>query len=384
MRIAIVHDYLKEIGGAERVLMAWKEIWPEAPVYTAFALPSYWGESKKVIEKWEIHQSFARNLPFLEKFLSYYTIISPWFFKRMDLSAYDVVIVSQTGGYFPNGVKVGKNTKLITYCHTPPRFLYGYPTATKARYKWYWRIQSEIANYILRMVDYKFAQLPNLFIANSKNVAKRILKFYRRDSEVVYPPIEIADKNIKSKNRQSEVLVENLNKDDYFLIVSRIVGSKNIELAVEAANKYKFNLKVAGRAIGETGKKIAEFIKGETVEYLGEVSEEKKIQLFAGAMGFLALEEEPDFGMSTVEPMAYGTPVIAYRAGGYLETVVDGKTGVFFDDLTSDSLWSSIERFNKLKWDKKVLIAQADKFSKERFKKEMVLLVGKYAGTSRN
>ena len=118
MKIALVHDYLKEIGGAERVLMAFQEMFPEAPIYTAYKFPEYWGEFKisNVIESW------GRFLPFLPKFISYYAILSPLFFKSFDLSEYDLVIVSQTGGYFPNGVRIGPKTKLVTYCHTPPRF----------------------------------------------------------------------------------------------------------------------------------------------------------------------------------------------------------------------------------------------------------------------
>ena len=212
MKIALVHDYLKEIGGAERVLMAFQEMFPEAPIYTAYKVPKYWGEFKinNVIESW------GRFLPFLPKFISYYTILSPFFFKSFDLSEYDLVIVSQTGGYFPNGVKIGPKTKLITYCHTPPRFLYGYETATKERNKWYWRPISAIANHILLMIDFQFAQRPHLFIANSKNVAARIKKFYRRDSVVVYPPIEMANVQYPMLNKGK----------DYYLIVSRIGGNK--------------------------------------------------------------------------------------------------------------------------------------------------------------
>ncbi len=367
MKIALVHDSLKEPGGAEAVLMTLKEIWPEAPVYTAYAFPKFWGRYKEILDKWEIHQSWGKYLPFLPKFLSYYTILSPLFFSTMDLSEYDVVIISQTGGYFPNGIKVGSKTKVVTYCHTPPRFLYGYDTATKERYKWYWRPISEVANHILRMVDFNFAQKPHLFIANSKNVANRIRKFYRRESEVIYPPIEISTKN--------KVLSAKGITKDYFLIISRIIGSKNIELAVEAANKYGFKLKIAGRAIGENGKRIAEKIKGKSVEYLGEVDEKTKIDLMVTAKAFLALEKDADFGMTVVEPQAYGTPVIAYRNGGYLEAIEENKTGVFFDELTVEGLGKGIQQFNKLKWDKKVLMKNAQKFSKENFIKRIRSIV---------
>jgi glycosyltransferase involved in cell wall biosynthesis len=361
MKVALVHDYLKDPGGAEAVLMTLKQMWPEAPVYTAFAFPKYWGRYGKILEKWDIRQSWGRYMPLLPEFLSYYTILSPLFFSKMDLSEFDLVIISQTGGYFPNGVKTGPKTRVITYCHTPPRFLYGYETATKERYRWYWRPISEVANHILRMVDFKLAQKPDLFIANSRNVANRIRKFYRRKAEVVYPPIEIAN---------GELRIGNLRKrEDYFLIVSRIIGSKNIELAVETANKYGFKLKIAGKPIGKSGEEIAAKITGRTVEYLGEVDEKMKVKLLSEAKAFLALEKDPDFGMTAVEPQVYGTPVIAYKNGGYLEAVEPGKTGVFFEQLTPEGLWEGIQKFNKMKWDRQVIMKNAQKFSKDNFVK---------------
>jgi glycosyltransferase involved in cell wall biosynthesis len=367
MKVALVHDYLKEPGGAEAVLVALKEMYPEADVYTAYKFPKYWGRNKSVYDKWDIRESWGKYLPFLPKWLSYYTILSPLFFTRMDLSVYDLVIVSQTGGYFPNGVKIGPRTKLVTYCHTPPRFLYGYDTASLERNKWYWRPISALANHILRMVDFEFAQRPHVFIANSKNVANRIWKFYRRKSVVVYPPIFTSPltplHNYGEGNKRGEVV------RDYFLIISRIVGSKNIELAVEAANKYKFKLKIAGRPIGKSGEEILKKISGSMVEYLGEVDVETKTQLLSDAKAFLALEKDADFGMTAVEPQVYGTPVIAFRNGGYLEAIKESESGIFFDELTPEGLWRGIERFNKLKWDKKIICKNAERFSLENFKK---------------
>ena len=359
MRVALVHDYLKEPGGAEAVLLMLKEMYPEADVYTAYKFSKYWGRFYEKMSKWKVFESWGKYLPFLPGALSYYTILSPLFFWYMDLSDYDLVIVSQAGGYFPNGVRIGTKTKLVTYCHTPPRFLYGYDTASKERYKWYWRPISELANHILRMVDFTFAQKPHVFIANSKNVANRISKFYRRKSSVVYPPIEIAMNKLHGDQARG----------DYFLIISRIVGSKNIELAVEMANKYKLKLKIAGKPIGTSGREIVKNISGLTVEYLGEVGEDEKIKLLSQARAFLALEKDADFGMTAVEPQVYGTPVIAFRNGGYLEAVIENKTGVFFDELTAEGLKRGIDKFKELKWDEKVIRKNALRFSTENFKK---------------
>lgn len=362
----MVHDYLKEWGGAEAVLAVFHEMFPEAPVYTAFAFPEYWGRHKSEVGKWTIRQSWGRFLPFLPKLISHYSILSPLFFSTMNLTNFDLVIISQTGGYFPNGIRVGPKTKILTYCHTTPRFLYGYETATRERYKWYWRPISEIANHILRMVDFQFGQKPDLFVANSNNVARRIAKFYRRNAEVVYPPSG-NDEIIKKANKKS----------DHFLIVSRIVGTKNIELAVLAANKYGFKLKVAGRPIGKPGQRVVELIKGKTVEYLGEVDEAEKMRLLGEAKAVLALEKESDFGITAVEPQVYGTPVIAFRNGGYLEAVKEGVSGVFFDELTPEGLMAGIDKFNKMKWDKEKIISSAEKFSKLNFKKKMNVQIRK-------
>src|SRR3989344_6066813 len=360
MKVALVHDYLKEIGGAERVLMALHDIFSDAPVYTAYKFPEYWGHYRDELEKWDIRESWGKWLPFLPNFLSYYTILSPLFFLAMDLSENDLVIISATGGYFPNGIKVGPKTRIITYCHTPPRFLYGYETATQARYKWYWQAQSQIANHILRMVDFLWAQKPYLFIANSKNVANRIRKFYRREAEIVYPPISV------------QKLASSVQNKNYYLIISRIVGTKNIELAVDAANKYKFKLKVAGKVIGS----LPNF---EGVEYLGEVSEEEKYRLMAGAKAFLALSKDEDFGITPVESMMCGTPVIAFDGGGYRETIINGETGVFFDELAPEGVIGAIRELGEIRWDRKKIIKHAGRVSKDRFKKEILEVVKKYA-----
>lgn len=368
MKVAIVHDYLKEIGGAERVLMALCEMFPNAPVYTAYKFPKYWAEFKinNVVESW------GKYLPFLPKFLSYYTILSPLFFKSFDLSEYDLVIVSQTGGYFPNGVKIGPQTKLITYCHTPPRFLYGYETATKERNKWYWRPISAIANHILLMVDFAFAQKPHLFIANSQNVAERIKKFYRRESVVVYPPV--SPPSVPPIPHPSSLSYS--RRGNYFLVVTRIVGSKGLELLYGLGKKYK--IKVAGRAINESGEKIVQKLKENNIEYLGEVSEEEKWKLMSEAKGFLCLSRDEDFGISAVESQMCGTPVIAFNSGGYKETVIPGKTGVLFEEYSTIGVIRAIGEMGEIKWDRTAIIKHAEKFSKKNFVVKITKLVNQY------
>ena len=178
MRVALVHDYIKEYGGAERVLEALHEIWPKSPIFTTVYLPNFLGPHRERLEKWDIRPSILQGLPFKGKLISPFRIIAPFLFSSMDFSEYDVVIVSATGAYNPNLIKKGKAIH-ICYCHTPPRYLYGYPTAREWKKNILFRILGEITNHFLRMVDYNSSKNVDFFIANSKEVASRINKFYR-------------------------------------------------------------------------------------------------------------------------------------------------------------------------------------------------------------
>jgi glycosyltransferase involved in cell wall biosynthesis len=340
MKIALVHDYLNEFGGAEKVLQALCEIFPDAPIYTAFCVPG--SSAAKVFAGKKIISSWFQCVPFYQKLYSPLRFLIPWIWGSLDLSAYDLVITSASW-YITKGLHPHE----ICYCHTPPRWLYGYPTSINLQKYWPVRLYGTIVGHFLRMYDFDQAQKVKLFLANSQNVADRIRKFYRRDSIVVYPPVQI--QNIKSK----------ISKGDYYLIVSRLVGAKGIEMAIAASQKYGFKLKIAGEFAGL--KKIT------NVETLGRVGEEEKAELMAGAKGFLALARDEDFGITPVESMLCGTPVIAFNGGGYKETVIDGKTGVLFSDYSVDGLWQAIQRFENLKFKTYDLKTQAKKFSKTNF-----------------
>jgi len=358
MRIALVHDYLNEFGGAERVLLALTEIFPEAPIYTAFYVTSSTA-AKAFIGK-TIISSWFQYLPFQKYLYSPLRFMIPWIWGSFDFSGYDLIITSASW-YITKGLGRKFNVPEICYCHTPPRWLYGYPTSINFQRYWPVKIYAAIVGHFLRMYDFTQSQKVDMFVANSQEVADRIRKFYRRESQIIYPPIDMPQ--IKVGKRR-----------DYFLVLSRLVGAKGVELAVVAAQKGGFKLKIAGEAMGFGGVK--------NIQTLGYVSEGEKAKLMAEAKGFLAIEEAPDFGMTTVEAMAMGTPVIAFNGGGYRETVIDGKTGILFKDYSIEGLIEAIERFNKLKWSEKTLKKQAEKFSKARFKKQILELVNKYAGTS--
>lgn len=363
MKVAIVHDYLKEFGGAERVVDALHEIWPKAPIYTTVFLPKFAGPHKEKVNKWNVKTTFLQHLPMKGKLLSPFRFIAPWVFKSINLSGYDLVITSTAGTYTsPNFVKVGKKTKLICYCHTPPRYLYGYPTANpwkEVRWRKILLVFGQIPMHFLRLMDFTAAQKPDYFIANSKEVASRIEKFYRRKSTVIYPPVDIP--NIKLP----------IKKEKYFLTGGRLSRHKGQELAVKACTKLGLPLKVFGGGFAAYGEKQLREFAGPTIEFLGEVTDQERWELMMKAKAFIFPSEKEDFGIVPVEAMAAGTPIIALAQGGVLETVVDGKTGVFFNIRSVESLISAIKRFEKMKFSQMECRSQANKFSKKIFIEKM-------------
>lgn len=377
MKIALVHDYLREYGGAERVLEALHAIYPDAPLYTAFVDPDAMGIHWKKFENWTIHQSWMTKIPFYKKLYSPLRLIANQFFEQFDLSEYDVVI-SSSNMYFAKAVITKPWTTHICYCHTPPRSLYGYSTMTDWQKNIVIKILGQTINHLIRPKDYLAAQRVDIFIANSGEVKNRIQKFYRRDSVVIHPPVEISkqipDSRFQSRNLKTDQLTNRLTDQPYFLYVNRLAFSKHPELAIQVCNELDLKLKVVGSgAIEEELKNMA----AETVEFLGAVSDKKLHELYAGATALLYPVEDEDFGMVPVEAMGHGVPVIAHRSGGPLETIVEGKTGVFFDELSVESMKTAITTFQKKKWDRAQIHTHAKKFDTKRFEKEIRALVQK-------
>lgn len=378
MKVALVHDYLNEFGGGERVLWALSQMYPNAPIYTSFFSPksAAWEKFKNK----DIRTSWVHHIPFFSsKLHSPLRFLAPLIWGSFDFSDYDVVI-SSASWYVTKGFKKGKKTVEICYCHTPPRWLYGYKTSVEFQKYKIVKVFAAVVGHFMRMYDFACAQKVDYFIANSQNTAGRITKFYRRQSKVIYPPVELSpqspDKRKDNKNNKD-------NKDyrKYYLVISRIVGGKGLDLAVSAANKKGFRLKIAGEAAGystEYKKLLAK--AGKNVEFLGRVSDEELAGLYKGAKGFLALSQDEDFGITPVEAMSVGCGVIAFRGGGYKESVVEGKTGVFFDSPTTSSLIRAIEKFEKTRIDPEECKKQARKFSREVFEREIKSFVSKHAG----
>ncbi len=371
MKVALVHDYLNEFGGAERVLLSLSEIWPKAPIYTSFyksKSPAYERfKKKKIITSWVHHiPFFATHLHSPLRFLA------PWVWGSFDFSKYDIV-VSSSGWYITKGFKKGKHTIEVCYCHTPPRWLYGYKTSIELQKYKLVRAYAHIVGHFMRMYDFEAAQKVDFFLANSKNVAERIWKIYRKKATVIYPPVELPNAG-------------DTPKGDYYLVISRIVGGKGLDLAVKTARKLGIKLKIAGKPAGYyTEYKNLQKLAGDNTEFLGYVTDKELVKLYKGAKAFLALATDEDFGITPVEAMLCGTPVVAFKGGGYLETVVDGRTGVFFEEVSVESLSKAIKRLDKLNINPRDCVNQAKKFSKEKFKKEVLKFVErKYAGTTRS
>lgn len=357
MRVAIIHDYLKEYGGAERVVETLHEIFPDAPIYTAYLNLDSLGSHKSRIKDWSIKTSWLNYLPFAGKFISPLRIIAPKIFESFDLSDFDVVI-SSCNIYFSKAVKTKKPQIHLSYIHTPPRYLYGYATSFNYKKSFITRVVGELMNHYLRIIDFEVSQRPDILIANSKNVQNRIKKFYKRDSVIIHPPVDI----------EKFKIAWTPGEGGYFLSVSRLVKGKNIESIIKACTDLKLPLKIVGTGPQE---EYLKSIAGKTVEFLGAVSDTHLPGVYASAGCTIVASEDEDFGIVPVESMASGTPVLAVKAGGFLETVIPGKTGEFFNDASAESLKETLQKFDKDKYKLSDLQNQADKFSKANFTKEI-------------
>lgn len=352
MKVAIVHDFLREYGGAERVVEVLHELYPDAPIFTAFVDFDGLGPHAERLKQWDIRTTWAQSIPFIKKLYSPLRFLAPSFFSSLDLSEYDVII-SSANAYSAKCIKKKRPNQIhICYCHTPPRSLYGYPTARNWQKHLLTRMYGTIVNHYLRIVDFNSAQNVDYFIANSKEVQNRIKKFYRRDSVVIYPPLPIS------------IDEHSTAKGEYYLYVGRLTYSRHLDIAIEAFNSLKKKLVLVGQgAEKETLEKIA----GKTITFTGYVSDSNLAEYYQNAKAVIYPAENEDFGIVPIEAMAYGLPVIASASGGILETVIDKKTGVFFKEFTKEAIIEAVTTLEKLHIDPNVCKTQAKKFSKETF-----------------
>jgi len=365
MKVALVHDQLREFGGAERVLVSLKKIFPQADIYTTtFDLNSL-GTHKKLIKDWKVNLSWFGKIPFFNRFYSPFRFLTPLIWESFDFSKYDLVI-SSSGSWMSKGIKTSKPTVHISYIHHPPRYLYGYETAIEWQKYFFIKIYGYIINHFLRIWDFTSTQRADYLIANSEETKKRIKKFYRRDSTVIYPPVTIPEfKLVNSLTRQPS---------NYYLTVSRLARAKHIDVLIKAANKLKFSLKIVGSGRDEERLKQ---IAGPTVEFLGNLNDEELKKIYLDAKAFLFASRDEEFGIALVEAMGYGLPVIAYRSGGLLEYVIDNKNGCLFDELDESSLVKKVSELTSLSKKeylemRKEARKTAERFSEGKFKEKIL------------
>jgi len=359
MKIALVHDQLREFGGAERVLVSLKKIFPQADVYTTtFDLNSL-GSHKKLIKDWKVYVSWFGKIPFLNKFYSPFRFLTPLIWESFDFSKYDLVI-SSSGSWMSKGIKTKKPTLHISYIHHPPRYLYGYETAIEWQKYFFIKIYGYIVNHFLRVWDFTSTQRADYLIANSVETKKRIEKFYRRDATVIYPPVNIPGKFVNSLTREP---------NNYFLTVSRLARAKHIDILIKAANTAKFKLKIVGSGRDEERLKQ---MAGPTIEFLGSLTDEELKKTYLKAKAFLFSSKDEEFGIAPVEAMGYGLPVIAYNSGGLPEYVIDKKNGYLFNQLDQYSPIEKIKEFENLNKEQLINMRKearktAEGFSEENF-----------------
>lgn len=366
MKVALVHDQLQEFGGAERVLVALKHMFPDADVYTSFYNPKTLGTHAKLLENWNITTSWAEKVPFLKKLYSPLRCITPWIWESFDFKGYDLVI-SSSGSYMSKGIITRPETLHICYLHHPPRYLYYYETAIEWQKYALIKLYGHLINHSLRLWDYLSSQRVDFFIANSHETKKRIQKFYRRGAEVIYPPVHITQ-NLPNYSPLTT---------NYYLTVSRLARAKHIDILIHAANTHKFHLRIVGTGRDE---QYLKSIAGQTIEFMGPLNDHNLQTMYKNAKAFLFASVDEEFGIAPVEAMGYGLPVIAYKSGGLPETVKEGDNGYLYEEHDSDSLIQKINLLESLSKDDYLRMRTsarktAEQFSEEQFAKKISSLI---------
>ncbi|MDO8462908.1 MAG: glycosyltransferase [bacterium] len=358
MRLALVHDHLNQIGGAERVLLTLTDIYPHAPIHTLLYDPA---QVADFFHDRRIETSFIERLPGGRRYFKWFLPFMPTAFETFDLAAYDVVLSSSSA--LSKGVITHPHQLHICYCHTPTRYLWSDTHEYLEKLPQRRRVRLVLPMMLsrLRMWDYQAAQRVDHFIANSRWVAGRIKKYYGRDADVIYPPVSTGYFRVGD------------GRGGYYVLVSRLRPYKKVDIAIEACNRLKLPLVIVGK--GEDEARLRE-LAGPTITFKGYATEAEKRELLANAIAFIHPQEE-DFGITPVEAMASGRPVIAFRRGGAVETVIANETGIFFDEQSWEGLADALLRFRAMRgtFDPARIRAHAEQFDTRVFRERIARYV---------
>ena len=355
-RLALVHDFLIQMGGAERVVEVMAEAYPDALLYTS---ATFGANLFPAFRSNRVRNSWMQRLPGMEKLHKKLFFLYPFAFKSLRMAPVDLAWISSSS--FSKWIPKPEGTKFVCYCHTPPRFFWN-----PDEY-----LQNEIRNPVLRRLvralmplfrrsDLRQSRKIDLFLANSRNVQQRIRECYGRESVVVYPPVDVERFQVSERS------------GDFYLIVSRLVAYKHIDRAVRAFTESGKKLVIIGDG---PDRARLESMAGPGVIFLGRAPDETVTEMMATCRAYVFPGSE-DFGITPVEAQACGKPVIAFRDGGALETVIEGETGVFFDEPETASLNEAVERFEKGLWNPNRIRRHAERFSIERFLRETQEILG--------
>lgn len=360
-KTALLQDIVCSTGGAELVLEVFLEMFPDCDLYTLFIVSDKRKKIEKCFPDVKIHVSIFQKLinnNNVPKFISVIKLLSWVYWKSLNLKKYDLII-SSSHSYGSKNISKNKNGLHISYIHTPPRYLYSEFNEIGLIRKFPFNFLFLPIKYFLRWIDQKGSDNIDVLIANSKNVQKRIKKYYKKESVIIYPPVRM----LKSKTT--------LTGNDYFICLSRLVKQKGIDLAVKTCTELNLPLMVVGD--GPEFKKMKK-IAGKNVKFIRNCSDKDKGDLLASAKALIYLSIEEDFGIVPVEAMSVGTPVIAFNSGGVNETVINNKTGILFDNYSEEGLRVAIDGFNKINLNSDDCIKQAKNFEVGTFKKRFLFL----------
>lgn len=343
MKVALVHDRLQEYGDAERLLTTLHHIYPQAPVYTAFVDMGQFGQAPNPFANWDIRPTFARYLPAIARFPPVYRALLPYFWESLDLSAYDLVI-SVSGEDASQAVLTRSHTLHISYCLTPPRSLWeSIPPMPQPSWTQWAKTQS-------RQYDFYAAQRVDRFITNAESARRRIRKFYRREAEIIHPPVQVKGDGTAGR--------------DYYLYVGDLHPIQQVDLAIRACQRLDRPLWIVGT--GRDQERL-QHLAGNTVHFLGNVPSDELADIYAGAIALIYPTAYEDFAMSPVAAMGHGIPVIACERSGMREIVLNFRTGLLFPQPTVESLCDAMLQFENLRFTATACIERAEEFAESTF-----------------